>query len=427
MKLRRSKMMKFQSVINFNNYNDFILEILNSIDDLTGDEAICKKFLERICFHFDIEKSGIYLNDPDKQEFYYIASAGVDRENIELKRVSVYETGFSILFNVKTEIIFPEISDDELEDFKFLKDMERAIIFPLTLEDEVLGFLFVARRGEQFTDIEINKLKLLFNNIAPLINQQILYKKLLVSQGRLTEAYDNLQTLDRMKTAFLNNLTHELRTPLVTIKGYTELLRYGDFGKLNDSQKSAIEVVYKNANKLGDLIDNLLTFVSLSDKLSSKNFVKFNLVKFVSRLINEYEETNVTILFSTDIEKAIIYGDKYLLEIALKQLLSNALKFNKNNNPEVIQIEALKDKKTQKKKVVLKIIDKGIGISEKKLNRIFDEFSRITGEMDYSYSGIGFGLSITKKILDFHNFEFFINSTVDKGTEVGFKADITED
>ena len=144
-------------------------------------------------------------------------------------------------------------------------------------------------------------------------------------------------------------------------------------------------------------------------------------------MINEYEETNVTILFSTDIEKANIYGDKYLLEIALKQLLSNALKFNKNNNPVVIQIEALKDKKTQKKKVVLKIIDKGIGISEKKPNRIFDEFSRITGEMDYSYSGIGFGLSITKKILDFHNFEFFINSTVDKGTEVGFKADITED
>lgn len=409
--------MRYKKQIQFKYYNDTILEIINSINDLSSEEKICKRFLERIFFNFELEKGAIYLKDLNNNKFYFIIGAGVNRVNIKVKEINPYSEGYSILFNFKTPINFLKISKDDIKDFPFLKNLSRALLLPIIFNDEVIGILFIGRKGKKvFSDVEENLVTVLLDKLAVFLNQQLIYKQLMISQSRLTEAYDDLKTIDKMKTSLLHNITHEFRTPLVTIMGYSELLKYEDFGKLNNHQLKAVEVIYKNSKSLKNIIDNLLTFVQISSKMGNFNFKKTNLVKFVKDIINSFEESNVTIIFTTESDEVFINCDKDLLKIVIEQLISNAIKFNKNNNPINVVIEKNKDK------AFFKVVDNGIGISKKHIDKIKDEFYQVSYTDSAKSSGIGFGLSISNRIIDIHKFKLIIKSEVNRGTEIGFEA-----
>lgn len=414
--------MKLKKLIKFKYYNDTILEIINSINDLSSEEKICKRFLERIFFNFELEKGAIYLKDLNNKKFYFIIGAGVNHETIKVKEIDPYSEGYSIVFNFKTPINFLKISEDDKKDFPFLKNLSRALLLPIIFNDEVIGLLFLGRKGKKiFTDIEENLISVLLDKLAVFLNQQLIYKQLMISQSRLTEAYDELKTIDKVKTSLLHNITHEFRTPLVTIMGYSELLKFEDFGRMNNQQLKAVEVIYKNSKSLKRIIDNLLTFVQISGKMGNFVFKKVNLVKFVKNVINNFEDSNVTIIFTTEADDIFIECDKELLRIVIEQLILNAIKFNKDNNP----INIIIDKTDEK--AIFKVVDKGMGISKNHLNKIKEEFYKVSYSDNNKSPGIGFGLSISNRIIDIHKFKFILKSELNKGTEVGFEAPLCKD
>ncbi len=416
---------KFKDISNLSKYSDthstLLLELISSITDYSSEESICKQFLERLSFNFELDKGAIYLKSINSNQFNYITGVGANKDSIELRKSSIFNQGYSILFNLKSSIIYSKIRESDVIDFPFLKDLNSALLLPITYKNEVLGFLFLGREKlVSFPEEDISLIEIVLSKLSDILKQRLLLNQLQVSQAKLTEAYENLKSFDNLKNSFLFNITHEFRTPLVTITGYAELLKSGDFGEMSAMQNKAIGTIFKNAKNLNHLIDNLLTFVSLSDKFTDLKLVSFDLFQFIKKYLFEKSFDTVEICVEKNVESCIIKSDKELFEIIFDQLISNAIKFNINNRPIVIKVN------NQESSVVCSIIDRGIGIKDESQKKIFSNFYQGSQNMNRKYSGLGFGLSLVGKILKVLKYEVFVKSKVNEGTEIGFKIPLTK-
>ncbi len=399
------------------------LEIFSELRDLTENEKICDRFLQRIGYHFKIQKAGIYLKDLKTEELTFVAGIGVDSKRIELKNVSVFHPSIFPIMSAKTVFRFDNIYNKDIENYPFLNGLCCALIFQIYSEKRPLGFAFFGKRGEEktiFTEEEENLLNSLVSMISPIIDLQITYKELAVSRSELHEAYENLKKFEQIKNSFLYNITHELKTPLVTIVGYSEMLHSKDMGELNNIQLKAIETILKNSNNLLEMIEDLLTFVNLSDKISNVDFQKINIVDIIYNVIKKFENSKAQIILDLDYRQVIILGDNYLLTKAIEHLLDNAIKFNVNNNPVTIKVEV--NKENMKVKVL--IIDRGIGMDYNTFKISLENFVQESKDLNRKYGGIGFGLSFVNKILLIHQYEILFKSEKGKGTEIGFSTSV---
>lgn len=399
------------------------LEIFSALKEINNEQVICDRFFERISRHFDIQKAGIYLRDLKKDELIFISGIGVDKNKIEINKISVY-TGFIFpLMSGKTTLRFDKIYKKDVIDFPFLEGLSAALILPIHSEKKPLGFAFFGKETMNtniFSEEEENLLSSLLSLLIPIIDLQMTYRELSVSQSKLVEAIDNLKNFEQIKNSFLYNITHELKTPLVTIVGYSEMLHSKDMGELNQIQIKGIETILKNSNHLLEMIEDLLTFVNLSDKISNLDFQKINLVEIIYQIIKKFENSNTQIILDIDYREVIIIGDSYLLGKAMEHLVDNAIKFNKNNSPITIKVEV--DDKFMKVKLL--VIDHGIGMDFETFEASMNNFVQESKDLNRKFSGIGFGLSFVNKIFSIHQYDVLFNSIKDKGTEIGFSTSI---
>ncbi|HPC38012.1 MAG TPA: HAMP domain-containing sensor histidine kinase [Exilispira sp.] len=398
------------------------LEIFSALKDIKNEQVICDRFFERIGHHFNIQKAGIYLRDLKKDELIFVSGIGVDLNSIEIKKISVYNGFIFELMSGKTQLRFDKIYKKDIIDFPFLENLSSALIFPIYSEKKPLGFAFFGKSIDEeiFSEEEENILSSLLSLISPILDLQMTYKELSVSQSKLVEAIENLKNFEKVKNSFLYNITHELKTPLVTIVGYSEMLHSKDMGDLNQIQLKGIETILKNSNHLLQMIEDLLTFVNLSDKISNLDLQKINIVKVIYDVVKKFENSNTQIILDIDYPEIIIFADPYLLSKAIEHLIDNAIKFNRENSPITVNVEV--DKEKMKVKVL--VIDKGIGMEYQTFIASTKNFIQESMDLNRKYGGIGFGLSFVNKIFSVHQFEVIFKSEKGRGTEIGFSTSI---
>lgn len=399
------------------------LELFSALKDIKNEQKICDRFFERIGHHFDIQKAGIYLRDLKKDELIFISGIGVDNKKIEIKNISVYNTSVFSLLSGYTTYRFDKIYKDEVKDLPFLNGLTSALVFPIYTEEKPLGFAFFGKKNDldkNFSEEEENILSSLLSLIIPILDLQMTYKELSISKSNLIEAIENLKNFEQVKNSFLYNITHELKTPLVTIVGYSELLHSKDMGDLNPIQLKGVETIRKNSNHLLEMIEDLLTFVNLSDRISNIDFQKINIVNIVYQVVKKFESSSTQIILDIDYSEVILLGEPYLLGKLLEHLIDNAIKFNKDNAPVTVRVQV----NTEVMKTRIIVIDTGIGMDYKTFEASMKNFIQESRDLNRKYSGIGFGLSFVNKILSVHQFEIIFSSIKDKGTEIGFEAPV---
>jgi signal transduction histidine kinase len=236
--------------------------------------------------------------------------------------------------------------------------------------------------------------------------------------GRLAKTFnkmlERLETAFAMQKTFIANASHELRTPLTSINGQLEVLMMKD--------RSTTE--YKSA--LNSVLDDIRALINLSNRLlliartSAEGPVNFNKKVRIDEILWQSQEEllkfnnryriNISIDNSlTDSEQMIVTGDDSLLKVAVSNLIDNACKYSPDNTVD-IKFRHLE------KFIEVVFIDKGIGIPEKDLQKIFEPFFR--GTNTHSISGSGIGLPLVNQIIKNHNGSVKISSQVDKGTVV---------
>ncbi len=214
--------------------------------------------------------------------------------------------------------------------------------------------------------------------------------------------------LEKVRKDFVSNMTHQMKTPLTPIIGYSETLASGDIEDATTVRKCA-GIIHDNAVKLRDLIDEILTLSRLEGGMVEvrKNAVDLFevLVKCIERFSDNSKGVDIELLG----ESRIIETDPVMLEHIVSNIIDNAVKFSNVSGKVTVAVRSGGDM------VIISVADSGCGIPEEKLHRIFERFYRVE-ENSEAPCGFGLGLSIAKHFADKLNVEIAVESAPQKGS-----------
>ena len=225
-----------------------------------------------------------------------------------------------------------------------------------------------------------------------------------------------IHELDRLKTNFFTNISHEFRTPLTLIISPLEKYLSENSDLLNPQRKRA-ESIYRNAKQLQKLINQLLDLSKLEAGRLFPEITQSDIVELAKNLTNSFqdlaEQKNVSLQFASDQEPIMAYFDSDIVEKILTNLLSNAFKFSKNGGKIIVSI-ALKP--SDNSQIIIQVSDNGIGISKENLPNIFNRFYQVQDKNQPQIVGTGVGLSLCKELAELHRGEILVSSKIEEGT-----------
>lgn len=243
------------------------------------------------------------------------------------------------------------------------------------------------------------------------------YKKDLEQKEKIVE--ESFQ-LEKLKSEFLANISHELRTPIAIIYGSilnmeTSLRDHKTV--LPKKTYEYVKSVKKNTFRLLRLFNNILEITNVSAGFSDLNLKTYNIVRVVEdislSLSELLKDQDVSLIFDTDIEERYLNIDSGKMERVILNLISNSVKYSKQGVKTEILIRVYEDHE----KVYISIKDNGIGIDSTHLSKIFDKFTQINGCMTRNAEGSGIGLYLVKIMLQMQGANIKVNSTIGEGSE----------
>lgn len=254
---------------------------------------------------------------------------------------------------------------------------------------------------ERNMDIEINVIPILNNkNISALIK---------------FEDVTDIRKVEIEKQDFFINASHELKTPLTSILGYSELLINMSAKDKNENKKTDfIKRINAEALRMKELVLNMLTLSRMEANWQETIDEKIDLKDIILNVFesNKIKSQKRNINIELDIESAIIIANKEKITEVVNNLVDNAIKYTDDDGEIKIILKNNKDK------AIFTVKDNGCGIESKYLNRIFERFFRVKNEKYLKVQGTGLGLTIVKNICAHYNADIYINSEENKGTEI---------
>ncbi len=237
---------------------------------------------------------------------------------------------------------------------------------------------------------------------------------------------EKLQELDQLKQDFVSNVTHELRSPLTSLRGYVEFLLRGDAGPLNEEQKENLIVIKNNAARLGRFIDNLLDVSKIEARkveLHPEAVSLADLGREMAVLFRPQAQEK-DIRFSAEVPESLprAWADPDKLSEILMNLLSNAFKFT----PPGGRVSLTASREGGFLRVSVK--DSGVGIPADSLEKVFNKFEQVkpTEGLVRKTKGTGLGLTIVKGFVEAHGGRVWLESRPNEGTTVHFTAPLTK-
>lgn len=222
-----------------------------------------------------------------------------------------------------------------------------------------------------------------------------------------------IKKLEQIRTEFVSNVTHELKTPLTSIRGFIETLRNGAIDDREVAEKF-LEIIDIEAERLSTLINDILQLSEIESKHKDSNIGTYNLKSIVSEILSILQgsaEKKGIVLIDDVADGIIITANRDRIKQMLINLVDNGIKYNKENGSVAVQAHKVGGK------LVISVKDTGIGIAEEHIQRIFERFYRVDKGRSRSMGGTGLGLSIVKHIVNLYNGDIKVNSTPGKGTE----------
>jgi len=235
-----------------------------------------------------------------------------------------------------------------------------------------------------------------------------------------------LQQNEAYRKEFLQNLSHELKTPIFAIQGYVHTLLGGALNNPDVNQKF-LNSTSRNIDRLVNLVDDLDEIARLESGqqlLYKENFVIQELIREVFESLSlKAEEKQLKLQIKKGCELPLtVFADKEKIRQVITNLVDNAIKYGKQNG--VIEASAYK---MEGKKILVELSDDGIGIGEDHLTRIFERFYRTDAARSRKAGGSGLGLAICKHIVEAHGQTIHVRSKLDVGTTFGFTMDGRKD
>lgn len=248
---------------------------------------------------------------------------------------------------------------------------------------------------------------------------------LLILNTRLFEhalLFRKLKEVDKMKDEFISIASHELRTPITTIKGFLSMAQEGDYGTLNEAGEKGFKIMEASVNRLGNLVEDLLNVSRIEQNRLVVRPKPIDTKEILNSLADEFdlriEQKGLKFKRSLDDNLPQIWVDEDKFRQVVINLLGNAVKYTKKGEIELIA------KKENEKLLTIMVKDSGIGMSAEERKNLFEKFYRVQGEETRGIIGTGLGLWITKQIVELMGGQIFVDSIKHVGSQFYFTVPI---
>jgi two-component system sensor histidine kinase VicK len=228
--------------------------------------------------------------------------------------------------------------------------------------------------------------------------------------------------LDNMRKEFVADVSHELKTPITSIMGYADTLLEGEYEK--EVQARFLNVIASESRRMAKLVNDLLTLSKYDTAQVKQEKVEFDLGELVKKCEEKLEieiaKKNLNAECFVTANVPMVYADIYGIERVVLNILTNSIKYTPEGGKVKIYVGFVHNN------AYIKIIDTGVGIPEKDIDKIFERFYRVDKARTREMGGTGLGLSIAKEILEQNNGSIDIKSIVGEGTEVVIQIPIKQ-
>jgi signal transduction histidine kinase len=289
--------------------------------------------------------------------------------------------------------------------------MASLLILPLRTRREMLGALVIAANDPDraMTDDKLPLANVLAERAALAIENAKLYTE-------QVDARRKVEDLSRLKDEFLSIASHELRTPVTSIKGYTQLakmlIRENDLG----TSEEYLDIALDQIDRMSRLILELLDVSRIETGRLEIRREPIEWAQFVREVVHRHHTAVSDRRFHVNIpyDGKLVAGDRDRLEQVLGNLLENAVKYSPDGSDVYVSVEDHGDS------LVTSVCDRGIGIPTDELNQVFERFHRGRQVSSTNYGGLGLGLYITKQIIERHGGAIWVDSKEGAGTTFYF-------
>jgi two-component system phosphate regulon sensor histidine kinase PhoR len=232
------------------------------------------------------------------------------------------------------------------------------------------------------------------------------------------EELEKIEKLERHRREFLDNVSHEMKTPLFHIQGYVSTLAENQIED-PEMRKHYLERAEKSADRLIHILEDLDTISQLESKVVSSDIEPFDIVELCEEVFEsetmDAEQKNIALVLEREMDKAGVIGDRFRIRQVFVNLVVNSIKYGKKDGKTTIRLKNSPDF------VYVEVADNGIGIAKEHLPRLFERFYRVDKGRSREQGGTGLGLSIVKHILEAHHQTIEVMSTEGVGTTFSFR------
>ncbi|GAB3787414.1 hypothetical protein GCM10028818_52350 [Spirosoma horti] len=360
-------------------------------------------------FALDVPFLLVYELDPDGQQARLTQASGLTTPpGPELSSLAVMHTPW--LADLTRQQVIPELAQTvgRLSGGPYEEWPHTALLLPIQLSTKAqpIGFLLAGVSPRRALDEDyLNFYGLLGNTITTAFANVYAYQQ----EQQRAEA---LAAIDRAKTAFFSNISHEFRTPLTLMLGpLEELLR--DARLADSGYQESIEAAHRNAQRLLKLVNNLLDFSRLEAGRVQARYQPIDLVGLTLDLASSFrsliEKAGLRLAVNGQPLKSQVYADPGMWEQIVLNLLSNAFKYTLTGQISVQVSE-------EANQAVLRVSDTGVGIPEAELPHMFERFHRVANAGGRTYEGTGIGLSLVSELVKLHQGTISVSSQEGQGS-----------
>ncbi|MCE1252859.1 MAG: GAF domain-containing protein [Anaerolineae bacterium] len=275
-----------------------------------------------------------------------------------------------------------------------------------------------------------------FNHSNPLSEDLINFLLRLSDQAAIAIAnaqlYDAVQAANVAKSEFVSFVSHELKNPMTSIKGYTELIAAGAVGPINEAQANFLSTIRSNVERMATLVSDLADISRIEADRLKLDFKALNskelLEEVLRSLRRQFEDKSLEIEINYPDDTPLVWGDKTRMIQVMTNLLSNACKYTPNGGKVMVSAEATSniwDESGAPRVLHMCVRDTGIGISEEDQRKIFQKFFRSEDPKTREAPGTGLGLSITKSLVEKQGGKIWFESEFRKGTAFHFTVPVS--
>ncbi len=235
---------------------------------------------------------------------------------------------------------------------------------------------------------------------------------------RILANIEELKETDRLRRELIANVSHDLRSPLASIRGYLETIQMKDGNLSSIERQHYMDVILDTTTSMEALVEQLFELSKLEARQTKPNFEPFSVVDLVYDVSGKVkplaDSKKIQLHVRANKQLPQVEGDVGMIERVLTNLLDNALRYT----PEMGTVRV--DVKQEKDQIVVSVTDTGPGIEKENLPLIFNRFYRVEKSRSQSMGGTGLGLSIAKKIVEIHDSDIRVDSELNKGSRFSF-------